>query len=105
MTHLTRRNMMQGTLAGLAGAGVAPPAAAIPVTPSKTGFKLSELFRDPASTDIKIAKQIGVNYVITGMGFGRVRKEQYVEAAQKTKDGVGGRGDDHRRRRGSSGPV
>ncbi len=27
-----------------------------------------------------------MNHVITGMGFGRVRKEQYVEAAQKTKD-------------------
>ena len=85
MTHLTRRNMMQGTLAGLAGAGIAPPAAGIPVTPSKTGFKLSELFRDPASTDVKIAKQIGVNYVITNMGLGSVRKEQYVEAAQKAK--------------------
>ena len=86
MADMTRRNYIQGTLAGLASTGTTLPALAIPRTPSKTGFKLSELFGNPQSTDITIAKQIGVNHVITGMGFGRVRKEQYVEQAQKTKD-------------------
>ena len=86
MADMTRRNYIQGTLAGLASAGTTLPALAIPRTPSKTGFKLSELFGNPQSNDITIAKQIGVNHVITGMGFGRVRKEQYVESAQKTKD-------------------
>ena len=54
-------------------------AIAIPYKPSKTGFKLSELFGDPKSSDVTIARQIGVTHVITGMGFGGVRKEEYVE--------------------------
>jgi len=86
MSDISRRNYIQGTLAGLAAAGTTLPAMAIPFTPGKTGFKLCELWGNPQSNDITIAKQIGVNHVITGMGFGRVRKEQYVEAAQKTKD-------------------
>jgi mannonate dehydratase len=84
MTKLTRRNCIQGTLAALAGAPL--PALAIPIVPASTGFKLSELFGNPASQDVKIARQVGVNYVIAGMPFGRVRKEQYLEVAQKTKD-------------------
>jgi mannonate dehydratase len=87
MADLTRRNYIQGTLAGLASAGGALPALAVPFTPAKKGFKLAELFGNPASNDVKIAKQLGVNHVITGMGFGRgVRKEQYLESAQKTKE-------------------
>jgi mannonate dehydratase len=86
MEDMTRRNYIHGTLAGLAGGVTALPALARPSAPSKTGFKLSELFGDPQSTDVTIAKQIGVNHVITGMGLARVRKEQYVEAAQKAKD-------------------
>ncbi len=86
MPGMTRRNYMQGAVAGLAGAGAALTALAIPEKPGKTGFKLSELFGDPQSTDVKIARQIGVKHVITGMGFGRVRKEDYVEQARKSKD-------------------
>ncbi len=73
-------------MAGVAAAGASLPALAIPVKPAKVGFKLSELFGNPQSTDVTIAKQVGVNHVITGMSFGRVRKEQYLESAQKTKE-------------------
>jgi D-mannonate dehydratase len=86
MTDMTRRGYLQGTLAGLAAAGGTLPALAIPVRPATAGFKLSELFGNPQSTDVTIARQIGVNHVIAGMEFRRVRKEQYLESAQKTKD-------------------
>lgn len=86
MLHITRRNCLQGALAGLAVPGLPAPALAIPPQPAAAGFKLSELFGNPQSTDVVIAKQIGVNHVITGMNFGRVRKEQYLESAQKTKE-------------------
>jgi len=80
------KELHTGHARGLASAGTTLPALAIPTAPAKAGFKLCELFGNPQSTDITIAKQIGVNHVITGMGFGRVRKEQYLESAQKTKD-------------------
>ncbi len=83
---MTRRDYLQGSLAGLATAGATLPVLALPHTPSKTGFKLSELFGNPQSTDVSIARQIGVTHVITGMGFGRVRKEEYLESARKTKE-------------------
>jgi D-mannonate dehydratase len=83
---MTRRDYIQGSLAGMATAGAALPVVALPHTPSKTGFKLSELFGNPQSTDVSIARQIGVTHVITGMGFGRVRKEEYLDSARKTKE-------------------
>ncbi|HSW49167.1 MAG TPA: mannonate dehydratase [Bryobacteraceae bacterium] len=83
MPGITRRNCIRGTLAGLAAAS---PSLGIPHSPSRTGFKLSELFGDPKSVDVTIARQIGVTHVITGMGFGRVRKEEYLEQARKTKE-------------------
>jgi mannonate dehydratase len=88
MAEITRRTMMQGTVAAVAGSGLTAslPALAVPRQPAKVGFKLCELFGNPNSNDVVIAKQLGVNYVITGMGFGRVRKEQYLEVAQKTKE-------------------
>lgn len=87
MADLTRRDCIQGALVGLASAGANLPAAAAPATPSKTGFKLAELFSNPSSIDVKIAKQLGVNHVIAGMGLSRVRREQYVAEVQKIKDG------------------
>ncbi len=86
MPQITRRNCIQGSLAGLAASGGILPALAVPPNPAARGFKLSELFGNPQSNDVVIAKQIGVNHVITGMNFGRVRKEQYLESAQKTKE-------------------
>jgi mannonate dehydratase len=86
MARLTRRECIQGSLAGLASTSLSLPASGVPITPSAKGFKLAELFSNPASVDVKIAKQVGVNHVIAGMTLSRVRREQYVEEAQKIKD-------------------
>ena len=88
MADLTRRACIQGTLATLASACAvtSSPALASPPAAKRVGFQLAELFGNPASQDVKIAKQLGVTHVIAGMGLGRVRREQYLEQAQKAKD-------------------
>ena len=53
---------------------------------NKGCFYLTELLNNPQSTDVTIARQVGVNQVITGGGLSRVRKEQYVETLQKVKE-------------------
>ena len=87
MAEFTRREYIQGTLATLAGtvAGSAIPAVAEQQTPKRTGFQLCELFGNPASQDVVIARQLGVNHVIAGMTLSSVRREQYVETVQKIK--------------------
>jgi mannonate dehydratase len=88
MVKLTRRNYLQGTLATLAGAcanASLPAFASIPAE-KRTGFLLCELFSDPASQDVRIAKQVGVNHVIAGVYLSRVRREEYFDLAKKTKD-------------------
>jgi mannonate dehydratase len=86
---VSRRKYIQGSVAALvgAGAGTALPAfAKTTKTSSNKGcFYLTELLGSPQSTDVKIAQQVGINWVITGGGIGRVRKEQYVETLQKVK--------------------
>jgi D-mannonate dehydratase len=88
MQKLTRRDYIQGTIAALAGAYTAGALPATPEAPaaSRTGFQLSELFSNPASQDVKIAKQLGVTHVIAGMMLSSVRREQYIEQARKIKD-------------------
>jgi mannonate dehydratase len=89
MIELTRRDCIQGTLAALAGAGAGPALPALTAVPNtdKSGIKLAEVFGSAQSPDVKLAKQIGINYAITGGGLNRVRREQYVETLQKLKDG------------------
>jgi mannonate dehydratase len=72
-----------GTVAALAGA----PALAAPTrnNSGRSGFQICEVLGSPDSTDVKIAKQVGCNYVITGGGLARVPKEQYLETLQKLK--------------------
>jgi mannonate dehydratase len=86
---VSRRRYLQGSVATLvgAGAGAALPASAktTRTSPNKGCFYLTELLPGPESSDVKIARQIGVNYVITGGGLANVRKEQYVETLQKLK--------------------
>jgi D-mannonate dehydratase len=88
MVRLTRREYIQGTAAALASAvaGTSLPALTSTTAPPKAGFQLAELFGNPASQDVKIAKQLGVNHVIAGMNLSSARREQYVEQAQKIKD-------------------
>src|SRR5512141_280236 len=87
MADMTRRNVIQGTLAGISAVGVggALPALAVPPKPAKVGFKLCELWNNPQASEITIAKQIGVTHVITSGGLGRIRKEDYAAAALKHK--------------------
>jgi len=88
MAKLTRRDYIQGTLATLAGAcaEISTPAFASPPAATRVGFQLSELFNNPTSQDVKIAKQLGVNHVIASFNLSRVRREEYLELAKKTKD-------------------
>ncbi len=88
MAKMTRRDYIQGTLATLAGACAQTSLPALASAPStgRAGFQLTELFRDPQSQDVKIAKQLGLTHVIASMALSRVRREQYVELAQKTRE-------------------
>jgi len=76
------------SVAALVGSAAVPPVAA--KTTKKTGgkgcFYLSELLNNPQSTDVKIARQVGLKWVISGGGMGRVRKEEYVEAVRRHKE-------------------
>ena len=86
---ITRRNYLQGTLAALVGAYTKTSLpAAFAATPEarRAGFQLCELFGDPQSQDVKIAKQLGVAHVIAGMNLSRVRREEYADLARKTRD-------------------
>lgn len=86
---ITRRNYLQGTLAALVGAYTKTSLpAAFAATPEarRAGFQLCELFGDPQSQDVKIAKQLGVTHVIAGMSLSRVRREEYADLARKTRD-------------------
>jgi mannonate dehydratase len=86
---VSRRNVLQGSVATLvgAGAGTALPASGMTTKTSnnKGCFYFCELLGSPQSNDVAISKQVGVNYVITGGDIGNVRKEQYVEQLQKVK--------------------
>ena len=85
---LSRRNYIRGSVATLVGAGAAGPASAKTTKRSnnKGCFYLTELLGDPQSNDVKIARQVGLSWVIAGGGLGRVRKEQYAEAVRQQKD-------------------
>jgi D-mannonate dehydratase len=88
MIKLTRRNYLQSTLAAFAGVYTKNtlPVFASPREAKRTGFQLCELFGNPESQDVKIAKQLGVTHVIAGMSLSRVRREEYADLARKTKD-------------------
>jgi mannonate dehydratase len=46
-------------------------------------MKLAEVFGSAGSRDVKLAKQIGVRYGITGARLGGLRREQYLDSLQK----------------------
>jgi hypothetical protein len=86
--RISRRNVIQSSVATLIGAGAARPASAKTTRKSnnKGCFYLTELLGAPASNDVKISRQVGLNWVIAGGGMGRVRKEQYVDAVRQQKE-------------------
>jgi hypothetical protein len=75
---LSRRNVIQSSVATLVAAGAAGTASAKTTKTSnnKGCFYLTELLGAPASNDVKISRQVGLNWVIAGGGMGRVRKEE-----------------------------
>jgi mannonate dehydratase len=87
MPEITRRECIQGTLATMAGAitGTSLPALAAQRESNRIGFQLCELFGDPASQDVVIARQLGVNHVIASTTLSRVRREEYTDLVSKIK--------------------
>ncbi len=83
---MTRRESLQAALACIGAGTGAPASGGAPANDGKQGFILTELLSSPRSRDVKIAKQVGVNHVITSSGLSKVSKEQYVETLQKLKD-------------------
>jgi mannonate dehydratase len=92
---ITRRGMIQGSVATLAGstAGMALPASAKTTkkTNNKGCFYLTELLTNPNSNDVTISKQVGVNWVIAANTC-RGRKEQYMESVRQAKDAWAAKG-------------
>jgi mannonate dehydratase len=85
---LTRRNYLQGSVASLMAAGAASPshAKSSKKQNGKGCFYLTELLNAPQSNDVKVAKQVGLEWVISGGGMGRARKEDYVDAVRRHKE-------------------
>ena len=85
---LTRRHYLQRSAATLAAAGLATPANAKSTKKQSSNgcFQLTELLNGPQSADVKIAKQVGIQWVISSGGMRGVRKEEYVEAVRRHKE-------------------
>jgi mannonate dehydratase len=91
---ITRRDCIEGTLAGLAAAGVS---AASPVegassqakadNPDRSAIKLAELFQPEEKEKIRLARQIGVRHAIVEVRgtLSRVPREQYAARLEQIK--------------------
>ena len=82
---LTRRQSIQSTLGLLAAARVGSSGPARKPPAGKAGIRLALALPADQSSRHRLAKQMGVNYVITGAPFGNVRKEQYYDAIVKAQ--------------------
>jgi len=82
----TRRACLQGSIAAIAGSATPLAAATSRRSSGKGCFYLTELLGDPRSTDVTLARQAGVNWVIAGGMLNGVRKEDYAEATRKRKE-------------------
>ena len=85
MPKVTRRQ----TLSTLAGAGLVPAAPAPAAnTSGARGIQFCEIFMPGETRRLKLARQVGVNHAIAGVGgvLGRVRREEYVATLRKVKD-------------------
>jgi mannonate dehydratase len=80
---LSRRSCFRGAALGLAGAA-SVSARATAKSPGR--FYLTELLNNPQSKDVTIARQVGIKWVISSGGMGRVRKEEYGEAVRRHKE-------------------
>jgi len=85
MPKVTRRQ----TLSTLAGAGLVPAAPVPAATTTGTrGIQFCEIFMPGETRRLKLARQVGVNHAIAGVGgaLGRVRREEYLATLRKVKD-------------------
>ena len=91
MPKVTRRQ----TIGALAGAGSLPGAAALTAaaTPAP-GIRFAELFTPGDARKLKLARQVGVNHAIVGVGgaLAKVRREQYADELLKICDEFGAAG-------------
>ncbi|MBI4889903.1 MAG: mannonate dehydratase [Acidobacteria bacterium] len=87
MPRFTRRDCVRGT-AGLLAARAAAPSAAAHPTGKGPGIKFCEIYNPGETSRLKLAKQMGVNYAISGVSgaLSRARREDYVSVLQKIKD-------------------
>jgi mannonate dehydratase len=94
MATITRRGYIQGTLAGLAAAGVGemPSVRAASITaktasPNQGKIKLAELFNPEEHGKIKLASQIGISHAIVTVSgaLSQVPRDRYLVTLQKIK--------------------
>jgi mannonate dehydratase len=94
MTTITRRDYIQGTLAGLAAAGVkgvtrvrAASKVGETTKPNRGNIKLAELFGPSVDSKVRTAREIGVDHAIVGVSgaLSRVSRDSYVETLEKIK--------------------
>src|SRR5579864_3294670 len=92
MSKMSRRRYVQGTLAALAAASPANPAAvsSTPMrshTAPKHGIQLAELFALDEEHKVRLASQIGITHAIVGVlpAMSRVTSDRYVETLNKIK--------------------
>lgn len=94
MNKFSRRDYIQGTLAGLAGASIggtshlrAASSVIKTMSANRGNIKLAELFNPGEDSKLKLAHQIGINHAIVGVGgaLSKVPRGQYVETLGKIK--------------------
>ncbi len=98
---ITRRDYIQGTLAGLAAAGAgglptvrAGASARGSTSPDRGSIKLAELFRPGEESRLRLACQIGVNHAIVSVdrALSKVARDRYFETLEKFKADFGAAG-------------
>ncbi len=95
MGKITRREYIQGTLAGAAGAGVAGASRRGQTTPKsrKAGcsepgtIQLAELFTPGEDSKLKLARQVGVTHAVVMVNrvLNQLPRDRYLEALKKIK--------------------
>lgn len=94
MTTITRRDYIQGALAGLAGAGVGgvshlrgASSARKTVSSNRGNIKLAELFGPSVDSKVKLSRQVGVNHAIVGVSgaLSKVSRDRYVPTLEHIK--------------------
>jgi mannonate dehydratase len=95
MNRITRRDCIQGALAGLAAVGLkampdlhATSSAAKAARPDRGNMKLAELFKPEEHEKIKLARQIGVSHAIVTVSYalGAVPRSRYSETLARIKE-------------------